>query len=218
MISLLPRTEQVIKSWPTNRSRRWLASLLQKAELDPNLVAVIAVGSAIRTGITSEDLDLVAICRDKSIFRSKAPIEVDLRAFDLRDVESGLRQGQDLLTWTVRFGKPLYDPQGVWAEIVSRWEDSLLLPDPATARQRASVALRHRKIMEASGDEEAAVDLRISYLTHLARAALSQAGVYPASRPELPKQLLSVGQTDLAHRLKRALAMRDKRKTHEVAV
>ena len=38
-------------------------------------------------------------------------------------------------------------------------------------------------------------------LTHLARAALSEAGVFPYSRPELPGQLRDIGDHALADRL-----------------
>ena len=57
----------------------------------------------------------------------------------------------------------------------------------------------------ALGDEEAAAEQKTTYLTHLARAALSREGVYPASRPELPDQLASVGCAALALQLRNQL-------------
>jgi hypothetical protein len=55
------------------------------------------------------------------------------------------------------------------------------------------------------GDADAVREQAVSYLTHLARAELLNAGVYPASRPELPEQLREIGDDDLAGRLDRVL-------------
>lgn len=55
------------------------------------------------------------------------------------------------------------------------------------------------------GDADAAREQALSYLTHSARAELLEAGVYPASRPELPEQLRSIGDYLLAGRLERIL-------------
>lgn len=62
--------------------------------------------------------------------------------------------------------------------------------------------------MREVGDEDAFNELNISYLSHRARAALAAAGIYPASRPELPGQLRELGDTALAARLDAALAKR----------
>ena len=62
--------------------------------------------------------------------------------------------------------------------------------------------------MVAAGDRDAAAELRASMLTHLARAALSGAAVFPQSRPELPGQLRGIGEQALADQLDEALAQR----------
>lgn len=67
--------------------------------------------------------------------------------------------------------------------------------------------------MAQAGDEDAMLDLTVSYLTHLARAVLAENGVYPASRPELPGQLSQIGQVELAARLPDALAARAEQRT-----
>jgi hypothetical protein len=56
------------------------------------------------------------------------------------------------------------------------------------------------------GDHDAANELAVSLLTHLARAILIDRGVYPASRPELVAQLREAGDAELASALARALA------------
>ena len=53
-----------------------------------------------------------------------------------------------------------------------------------------------------------AAELSVSMLTHLARAALSDAGVLPQSRPELVDQLRRIDEHPLADRLAYALAHR----------
>ena len=207
-----------MRRWPTDRSRRWLSSFLEAAKSDHNVAAVVIVGSAVRTAVHSDDLDLVVICRRRAEFEYKAPIEVDLRPIELSSVEPGIAKGQDLLTWTVRYGEAVYDPEAIWSDVVTRWRDRLPLPDPTVARGRAATALGHLESMRAAGDTEAVIDINVSYLTHLARAALSEAGVYPASRPELPDQLRSIGRTDLADQLEQALTTRADHRAGRTAV
>ena len=218
MISPHSAANRVIKRWPTTHSREWLSSFLDRVREDPNVVAVVVVGSAIRSTVPSDDLDLVVICRDRRLLREKAPIEVDLRSFDADRIEEDVRRGQDLLTWSLRYGEPLYDPRGVWAHLAHRWKGCLPMPDVSVAKSRAETARAQLEAMRAAGDDDAVIDLNVSYLTHLARAALGEAGVFPASRPELPDQLRGIGQADLAGRLDKALSARSARRTRRTAV
>jgi hypothetical protein len=212
MISVPNLADRAILAWPTTRSRRWLLSFLERVQRQENVVAVVAVGSTVRMELPPEDLDLVVVCRDRSLFSEKPPIEVDLRSFDLDALGHHLEQGQDLLAWAVRFGKPVYDEAGLWADFVSRWGHRLPLPDVSVARARADAARVQREAMRTAGDTQAAADLHISYLTHLARAALAEAGVFPASRPELRDQLRGIGKSKLGDRLAHALAERTERR------
>jgi hypothetical protein len=66
------------------------------------------------------------------------------------------------------------------------------------------------------GDEDVTIDLRVSLLTHLARAVLAEAGVYPASRPELSGQLRQVGDSELADELEAALTRRAEQRTADI--
>lgn len=194
--------------WPTAASFHWLASFLERAEIDPNVVAVIIVGSAARPQVASEDLDLMVLCRDVKLLREKAPVEIDIRKAEIDSVEKNIRARQDLLIWAARFGRPLLDKDGIWNGITRRWRNQLPLPDPAVALDRAAAARIRMEKMCAVGDEEACAELEISYRTHLARAALANAGVQPASRPELSSQLRELGETALAVDLERALSNR----------
>ena len=58
------------------------------------------------------------------------------------------------------------------------------------------------------GDEDAAQEQYITMLTQIARACLIRSDTYPASRPELPDQLKSVGEHELASQLEKALQTR----------
>ena len=50
--------KQSVRRWPTATAFHWLASFLERAEDDPNVVAVIVIGSAARPNVASDDLDL----------------------------------------------------------------------------------------------------------------------------------------------------------------
>ena len=69
---------------------------------------------------------------------------------------------------------------------------------PSISMERARKAQERIKDLHDIGDEEAARELTVSYLTHRSWASLAQAGVHPQSRPELPRQLRGVGEADLA--------------------
>ncbi len=198
----------IILRWPTSDSRVWLREFLEQASTDQNVLAVVAVGSTVRGGVESDDLDLVVLCRDRKRFRNSSPIEVDLRTFAISNADVELSHGHDLLGWAVKFGAPVFDRSDTWEKLVSRWRDKLPLPDPVRARRRADTALGQLKALEEIGDDSAAVEMRLSYFTLLARAALVEASVYPASRPELPAQLRLVGNVELATLLEDAILER----------
>ena len=174
------------------------------------MVAVIAIGSAVREDVPSDDLDLLVLCREKEMLCERAPIEVDLRAYDADEVDRQVANRRDLLTWAILFGRPLLDRFQTWERIVRRWRARVPLPDPDAARSRAAATLTRLEEMREMGDEEAAAELDVSYQTHCARALLSEAGVYPASRPELSDQLKSLGAVEQAQKLTEALAARQR--------
>lgn len=200
--------ERSICRWPTTRARQWTLDFLQRAQHDTNVVAVIAIGSAVRNNVPSDDLDLLVLCRERERLRERAPIEVDLRAYDVDDVDQQVANRRDLLTWAILFGRPLLDRFQTWESIVRRWRARVPLPDPGVARSRAAATLARLEEMREMGDEEAAAELNVSYQTHCARALLSEAGVYPASRPELSNQLRSLGAVEQARKLTEALTAR----------
>lgn len=201
------RLEGVLR-WPTPTARAWTAQFLDRAPDDPNVLAIVAVGSSVRPGVPSDDLDLVVLCVDCSQFGYDVPMEIDAWTVATESAEGRLTKGHPLLGWAVQLGVPLYDRAGAWQSIVESWRGRVPLPDPVLARQRAEKMCATLRIMEEVGDEGAAVEYTLSYVTLLARASLAEHGVFPASRPELPDQLEKVGEFDLAARLRQALVRR----------
>ncbi len=199
-----PACGQVLR-WPTARSKYWTNNFLDSARSNPNIVAVIAVGSAVRPRVSSSDVDLVVICREPHALKEARPLEIDLRAYPEAEIDTQLKSGHDVLGWAVRFGKVLYQRDCFWDRVFNSWHHRLPLPSSKLARQRAAAAYRHLANVVQSGDVDAAHEQAVSYLTHLARAELLDRGVYPTSRPELPEQLRAIGNFRLAEWLDRVL-------------
>lgn len=209
MATRIMPVESVVLRWPTAVARIWLDDFVKRISADANVFAVIAVGSTIRSDVESDDLDLVVLCEECKRFQYKPPIEVDIRTFALAGTEENLSAGHPLLGWAVRFGKAIFDRNETWEKLVSAWRERVPLPDPGLARTRADKVFEHLAAVREIGDDAAAEELNLSYLTFLARAALSEQGVYPASRPELPGQLRAVGDAQLAAQLESALRDRE---------
>ncbi len=60
-----------IVGWPTVRSKAWTSAFLELADRDENIIAVVAVGSAVRPDVASIDLDLVIICKEPDKLKAK---------------------------------------------------------------------------------------------------------------------------------------------------
>jgi len=195
---------QVLR-WPTERFREWVRRLLETVSAGKDILAVVAIGSAVRPSVPSTDLDLIAISADAKSLHISAPIEVDLRVYPVATLDARIASGHDLLGWAIKFGRALFQRGHFWDRIVQAWQDRLPLPSAGLARKRAANAReRLGKVMEFD-DADAAYEQAVSYLTHLARAELLDRGIYPASRPELPSQLRACGASQIAEQLDRLL-------------
>ncbi len=133
------------------------------------------------------------------------PISIDLCGYDEAEVTQKLGQGHDYLSWTVRFGQVLFERDCWWTRLRADWNDRLCLPSAADASARAEKAECLSKELREAGDEDAADELQLSSLTHICRAELSRAHVFPKSRPELEGQLREISQHVLADQLVSAL-------------
>jgi hypothetical protein len=195
-------------SWPSEAARSWTLAAVDAADHDTAIDAIVGTGSAVREVDRSDDLDLVLVYSQQRPSLPRPPLDVDLRHYERADVPRMLAAGHDYISWTVRFGRPLFERNQWWTALQAKWNDRLALPSASEARARARKTERIYKEMLAAGDHDAASELEVSLLTHLARAALSEASVYPESRPELSHQLREIDQGPLADRLDAALDRR----------
>ena len=102
----------------------------------------MAIGSAVRPNAPNVDIDLVALCEDHAKLDAKPPVEVDLRAYLAGEVETLLKQGNDLLAWSLQLGVLLFERDSFWTTMAGRWQERIPLPSPQVARSRAEVSLR----------------------------------------------------------------------------
>ena len=202
------RWEATVRSWPDGEARDWARDLMQAANHNGTVNAVVVTGSAVRDVDRSDDLDLVLVYSAVKPLLPKPPISVDLRCYDQADVSARLTAGHSYLSWAVRFGRVLVERDRWWSKLRAEWNDRLLLPSAAEAIERAQRAERQRDALAAAGDDDAAAELQLAALTHRARAAVARSGVFPQSRPELAAQLRRIGEDALANRLSEALARR----------
>ncbi len=201
--------EAVVRLWPDDAARSWTRLLVETASNDTGVQAVVATGSAVRDVDRSDDLDLVLIHRGTRPSLVRPPISVDLRCYNQTDVAPKLASGHSYLSWAVRFGRPLFERRDWWSSLRASWNPRLVLPSAAEAIRLAQQAERHTDALAGAGDDDAAAEMALSALTHRARAALSTAGVFPKSRPELAEQLRLIGERKLAGHLDDALTRRN---------
>lgn len=223
-IDEIPRTDQlsVIRRWPSREAKAWLEGLLDTIADDERVLTVVVIGSVVRDVPTSVDLDLLLIFQGDRPTLPPPPIEVDLRAYPDSAIETLLTNGHALLCWAVRFGEAIFERGGYWSDLQRHWHDRLPFPSLEKVRERATRTAELHRILIEMGDTDAAQEQLVTLLTHLAWEALILAGIFPASRPELPGQLSSIGADELAVRLSTALAERSRlelpaRLSHESA-
>lgn len=182
---------QAVRRWAGN-SERWLGRFFDAAITDANINSVVLMGSAIRErGHRRSDLDLLVLYSGKRPSFDK-PLEVDLRAHSTTGLEEKIAAGHEVLCWAIKYGIAILDKQQFWQELCATWTSHLPLPSAQQASERALKSLTMAKEMLAAGDDSAADDLVLASLTQFVRAKLIDRGVFPASRPELPRQLLSL--------------------------
>jgi len=175
---------------------------------DPRICAIVAYGSAVREVRSSGDVDLLCVFSGDEDRAPVPPMDIELRGFSAEAVDEQIASGDEVLGWSLRLGLPLFERDGYWARLKARWANRLPFPSATAAEERAARAFRVAEGLAADGDEEAARELRLSALTQQARARLIRCGVFPLSRRELPQQLASIGEWEIASELDDALAER----------
>lgn len=201
--------QAAVRSWPDDAARAWVRDAVETASKNASISAIVATGSAVRAVDSSDDLDLVIVYRERPSGLPRPPISIDLQQHEQAAVPLKLADGHDYLSWAVRFGRALFERDLWWTRLRAEWNGRLQMPSAAEARRRALRAKRLHNELETAGDTDAAAEMRLSMLTHLGRAALSGASVFPKSRPEMADQLSDIGEKALADRLAQALALRN---------
>ena len=208
----------VVKRWPDEAARVWTREAMAGARDSEAIMAIVATGSSVRDVEHSDDLDLVLVYGECRPILARPPISIDLRLYEQDEVLQKLAAGHDYLSWTVRYGRALFERCDWWTALRADWNDRLSLPSVTDALERAHKAEGLYKKLVEIGDADAAADLQLSMLTFLSRAALSKANVFAKSRPELPDQLCEIDERVLAERLIDALERRTERTPKDSAI
>ena len=200
---------KTIDKWPSTHAKEWVENFVPRLCKQPDIWAIVIFGSVIRQNTKySLDVDLLIIYQDDRPSFANPPLDVDIRSYRLEDIESLIQEGHEVLGWAIRFGKVLYEKDTYWTTLCDKWKNHLPLPSARIADKRAERARKLFEDIKVIGDEDAAEEQFIAMLTQMARACLIRSGIYPASRPELPEQLKSVGKYSLASQLEDVLQKR----------
>jgi len=175
------------------KSREWVESLLDSVGNHPTIRCVVILGSAIRPhGHRRSDFDLLIVYDGNQRPKLAPPTEIDVRRYARNDLHKKIDQADEVLCWALKFGIPIHDPDGIWAELLQTYGNRIPLPSKPEAMERARKSLKKAYEMLDHDDEDGAADLILASLTQFVRAELITRGVFPASRPELPDQLRKV--------------------------
>ncbi|MGA9820945.1 MAG: hypothetical protein WBQ36_05070 [Desulfobaccales bacterium] len=199
---------ECVRRWPSEQARTWSEGFIESSTKQPDIEAIILVGSASRTVSQTGDIDFIVIYSDERPTFNRPPMDVDILTYDRNSISKLLSEGHDLLGWAIRLGCIIYERNHYWTKLKSRWVNRLKFPSIDEARARASKAEQLFLDLSAVGDIDAANEMFITMLTHLARARLLEAGIFPASRPELVNQLQGISEQALAGKLEDALQRR----------
>lgn len=163
---------------------------------------VLLMGSAARGSMTlRSDIDLLVITSNP-LNRILTPPRIHLHPKTRADFLKSLRDGDELVSWAVRFAAPLRDSTGWWQE-VSKSRTSW--PDWRQKLVHIAKRLRTAQIAIKDGDKDASEEELVMAASHCGRAILLQVESFPLSRPELPMQLSQVGEQALSDILSRLM-------------
>ncbi|MFA5786805.1 MAG: nucleotidyltransferase domain-containing protein [Actinomycetota bacterium] len=161
--------------------------------------AVILVGSWAR-GLAPtpwSDIDVLVLGPVKPWLTSD-PLQVAwMSGGELRRRVAG---ADDFAQWALRFGVCLKGRR-CWEALRDELLPGAPWPDPERKLAHARSRMRTAQDLVEMGDLDAAQEELRFALAHLARAVLLSHGIFPLSRPEIPRQLQDVGDAELAHAL-----------------
>lgn len=177
--------------------QRFIRALLRKADSGSSM-AVILVGSRARNATTpTSDIDIVTVGMDPP---RPAPPRIQVVALSEEDLRCRLEDGDDFTQWALRLGSPLAG-RAYWRRLREELLAHASWPDHERKLRHAVVRLAFAEELASMGDTSAALEELRFALSHLARAHLLQRRIFPLSRAELPRQLRSIGQRELAEAL-----------------
>ncbi len=196
------------RRWPSARAAAWVKRFVEQTCHSPNTVAVVLIGSLARTTHDPSDVDLLYVFDGEPVAFKDHPIDVDIRAYGTETFISQLSSQHDVITWALRFGRIICERDMFWSALISSFGGDLPLPSPDVTEERARRATEVYGQLVEIGDHDAALEQRISLLTHRGWTQLLRKHIHPASRSELPEQLRAAGETSLAVDLASALRER----------
>ena len=198
----------MIENWPSQSAKSWVEGFVDAVDHSPSVWAVIAFGSVVRDVHHCTDVDLLVVYEKERPVLANPPLDVDIRCYNQSDIDRLLVEEHELIGWAILYGVILHETGGYWNALRMKWEARIGLPSTGSAEERAQRAKQLFDDLSTVGDQDAAQEQYVTMLTHLARARLIRAGVYPTSRPELPSQLETIGDRKLASDLVEALRKR----------
>ena len=102
----------VVKRWPDEAARIWTHEAVEGAADNEAIEVIVATGSSVRDVEHSDDLDLVLVYGECRPILPRQPISIDLRLYEQDDVLQKLAACHDYLSWTVRYGRVLFERCG----------------------------------------------------------------------------------------------------------
>lgn len=184
-------------------SQRLVSATIMERALSAGAEGVALTGSTARgrrTAISDLDFHIVGP-RPRFEDLNEGP---DLYASSSEVLWERLRDGDDFIQWTLRFGCILVD-HGVFREALIYIAETGLWPDPQRKRDRGGKLLACAKRIIATGDLDAAQEQTRAALTTVARWLLLANREFPLSRDELSDQVLDLGCFELAAALSRLI-------------
>ena len=166
---------------------------------------VVLIGSSARESTHERsDIDILVIHEDDCRIRLARPGDIHLQQDRRSRFLKRLEDGDDYPGWALRFGIPVHDPGGWWAERVAAELETPHWPDWRPKADYAKKRIKFSGELLDTGDIDAASEEMMFAASHVARAVLLKKGQFPLSRMELPSQLEKIAP-DLARLLGRLI-------------
>ncbi len=173
--------------------RKYLRGLLWSS---PQGTPVVLVGSWARGTANTRRSDIDVLVMEEHDGPLPPP-RIQLIVITQEELRRRVRAGDDFGQWALRFGVPLAG-RHLWEELRKQLLSDAPWPKGESQLKHAWKKLKTARDLFRMGDLPAAEEEIRFALSHLARAELLSAGIFPLSRQELPAQLQGAGKPRLA--------------------